>query len=539
MAHINTRNLYLRRLQQGHGPVISMYSQDKELNIVEDKLWHDPNHFDFFSYGTSYDFTLPFFTQFHALWKRVPLPHLQRAYSSLENSEYCNAVADLKNCYLMINADYNESCSYGFSVEDSKFCVDLSISNKCELCYQVTNLRNCYHCLFCDNCENCSNLHWCKDCVGCTDCFGCIGLRHKHYHVNNEPVTKEEYERVVKKYDTKSYKAQMQAQHECEQFFVKHPRKYMHGSSNENVEGDYIYQSKDVKESFLVKKAEHCKYAHFIDHTTNTTNHAYDYTMFGVGADYIYECAWCGLNVNNLKFCLWNYGASDMEYCIGCHYSKHLFGCMGLQHKQYCILNQQYTKEEYEALIPRIKKHMMDIPYIDRRGSIYRYGEFFPSELSPFDYNQTLAREFMPLSKEEVIAQSMTWHEMQERPPLHSMHPDELPESIDMIDDHTLTTPILCKSYLDDPSKALEHHCTQYFKIIPQEREFYRSMGLAVPRHCPNSRHFHRLQRLNPFHLWTRSCQQCGITLRTSYAPERPEIVWCENCYVRNIYGGN
>src|SRR3989338_5032262 len=134
--------------------------------------------------------------------------------------------------------------------------------------------------------------------MGCTDSCGCIGLRHKSYHLFNQPLSKEEYEREIQKRALSSWKSQQAVREECQKFFLTQPRKCMHGNSNESVEGDYIYQSRDVKESFMIKKAEHCKYAHFIDHTTNTTNYVYDYTMFGVGADHIYECSWCGLGVN-------------------------------------------------------------------------------------------------------------------------------------------------------------------------------------------------------------------------------------------------
>src|SRR3989338_10247613 len=46
---------------------------------------------------------------------------------------------------------------------------------------------------------------------------------------------------------------------------------------------------------------------------------------------------------------------------------------------------------------------MNDMPYIDQKGRIYKYGEFFPPELSPFSYNETIAQEYFPLTKDEAI----------------------------------------------------------------------------------------------------------------------------------------
>ena len=93
---------------------------------------------------------------------------------------------------------------------------------------------------------------------------------------------------------------------------------------------------------------------------------------------------------------------TNAQYCINCHSSSNVFGCVGLRKKQYCILNKQYTKEEYEELVPRIIQHMDTMPYVDAKGRKYTYGEFFPPELSPFAYNETIAQEYFPLTKEEA-----------------------------------------------------------------------------------------------------------------------------------------
>ena len=42
----------------------------------------------------------------------------------------------------------------------------------------------------------------------------------------------------------------------------------------------------------------------------------------------------------------------DIYYSFNCNNCSNLFGCVDLKHKQYCILNKQYTKEEYEELCP-------------------------------------------------------------------------------------------------------------------------------------------------------------------------------------------
>ncbi|HRI36281.1 MAG TPA: hypothetical protein PK765_04380 [bacterium] len=64
--------------------------------------------------------------------------------------------------------------------------------------------------------------------------------------------------------------------------------------------------------------------------------------------------------------------------------------------KSYCILNKQYTEEEYNTLVPKIIAHMRETG---------EWGEFFSPNLSPFGYNETVAMEYFPLTKEQALSQ--------------------------------------------------------------------------------------------------------------------------------------
>jgi hypothetical protein len=45
------------------------------------------------------------------------------------------------------------------------------------------------------------------------------------------------------------------------------------------------------------------------------------------------------------------------------------------------------------------------------------------------------------------------------------------------------------------------------------------------------------MQLRNPRKLRDRTCMKCWIEIKTTYAPERPEIIYCEVCYHKEIYG--
>ena len=70
---------------------------------------------------------------------------------------------------------------------------------------------------------------------------------------------------------------------------------------------------------------------------------------FGSGAELVYEGSSIGNQASNIKFSAMVYqSVSNIEYSIYCTEAHNLFGCVGVRSKQYCILNKQYTKEEYK-----------------------------------------------------------------------------------------------------------------------------------------------------------------------------------------------
>ena len=196
---------------------------------------------------------------------------------------------------------------------------------------------------------------------------------------------------------------------------------------------------------------------------------------------------------------------------------------------------------------------MNEMPYTDSSGREYKYGEFFPPEFCPFNYNDTVAQEYFPLTKEQAIEQGFSWGDPEEKPHEPTVSWKNLPDDIESVDDGVLKDVILCQSWDEDSKKAEEHNCTKAFKIVPQELQFYKSMNLPLPRRCFNSRHYERSKYRNPYKLWHRQCMcdyevyenttkhqhhkegKCPNEFKTSYAPDREEIVYCEQCYQNEV----
>jgi hypothetical protein len=207
----------------------------------------------------------------------------------------------------------------------------------------------------------------------------------------------------------------------------------------------------------------------------------------------------------------------DCHYSFNCHSSKNLFACAGLRTSEYCILNKQYTKEEYERLVPKI---------IEKMRAAGEWGEFFPVFMSPFAYNETVAQEYFPLTKEEVLQRGWKWREqVDELPKVEKIiSASQLPDSIDDVPDDILNWAVECEA------------TKRPFRIIKQELDFYRQMRLPTPRLHPDERHRRRMALRNPRKLWKRQCMKCQIPIETTYAPDRPEIVYCEACFLKEVY---
>ena len=556
---VNLRTLYKRvDFYDQNKSLISMYAPEKPFTIWEDKIWWS-DKFDSLNYGVNYDFSCPFFKQFGEFLRHVPLPHLQREHASGINSEYCNGFSQIKNCYLAFALDSSENCLYAYTLEKSKDCCDISFSTQDELCYEVLNVRGSNHVLFSFDCESCHNIIFCRDCSGCMYCFGCSNLKNKQHCIFNKQYTKAEYDNQLQEFKISSYNGLISAKNKTINSFKNFPYRFYHGRKNHNVLGDYIYNSKNAKNSYIIDGCEDVKYSHFLRSlgASSSTTTSYDYSIFGVNADLMYESAWCGLGCSNVKFSLWNYGSRDLEYCIGCHSSSDLFACVGVRKSSYCIFNKQYSKEDYFVLKDKIIHQMNEMPYEDKQGRIYGYGEFFPVEISPFFYNESVARDFSPLSKGKAIELGYGWREPQERDLNSDMHWEDLPDDINEVSDDILQKLILCKAYDENSELACNHNCTKVFKLISQELELCRRLNVPLPRYCPNSRYSLRINNVKPFVSYKRQCQcigaksengvyqntiqhqhgndRCSNEFETSYAPERPEIVYCEKCYNQEV----
>lgn len=127
--------------------------------------------------------------------------------------------------------------------------------------------------------------------------------------------------------------------------------------------------------------------------------------------------------------------------------------------------------------------------------------------------------DFFPLTEQEARGRGYTWKELPVPARLATLRGDAIPGNIFETPD-AITKEVL---------ECIE--CRRPFLIVLAELALLRRFGFPIPRRCFNCRYRERMARLNPPRLWDRACAKCGIAIKTSYAPDRHEIVYCERCY--------
>lgn len=514
----NERKLFRRSDSLTGKEIFSGFPQQVKATVYEVEYWRS-DAWDPMNYGKDYDFSKPFFEQFRELLYSAPWP--SRSVQGVVNSYYSNEASYLKNSYLVHDSGYIENSAYIVRASYIKDSFDFLDGTRTELSYESTLIADGFKIFYSLDCIECNDIWLSKDLHGCSNCIGCAGLRDKSYYIFNQPHSKEEYHKEFEKLKLHTYSGLESARKKAYEVWKRTPVKFYRGKLLVDCVADNAIRSKNCKECWGINEVQNLKYCQMI---YRSTTDSYDYSVWGEKSSLIYECMTCGDQSENLKFCFdcWP-GSNDLEYSMYCRSSSDLFGCVSLKKKQYCILNKQYTKEQYKKLINKIKKQMNEMPFTDSRGRIYTYGEFFPSEFSPFAYNETQLQDMFPKTKKQAEGAGFLWREQPAKEFAMTIQASELPDEGGQIGDDILKQVIGC----------LE--CGKAYKIVAMELQFLNHAKLPLPRKCVECR-FQELNKfINPPVFYDRECANCKAAIRTTYNPNRPEIVYCEQCYQAEV----
>lgn len=525
----NEYNLYKRKCDATGKSIISIYREDAPFPVYEQEYWKS-DKFEAKDYGRDFDFSRSFFEQYEELRRSVP--HLAMVNSRSVNSEYTNQSQDNKDCYMLVTSGANDKCMYGSWNEGSYMLSDCYMAEKSEFSYECVSILKCSNCAWLNDCADCVNVYFSSDCRACTDCLGCVGLRNKQYHWFNENIGKEEYQKRLKEL-TENRKSLNELKEKFRKFRLTIPVKYYHGFSAYNSSGDYIQNMQNTQLAFNCRDNKDSAYMQDVwQHTEDCR----DCTEIILG-ELAYEIQGVETPHRSIAIRSCFNTITDSYYCDMCFSTQDCFGCFGLKKGKYCILNKQYSEEEYFVLKEKIIEHMKQTK---------EWGEYFPSSVSPFAYNESMAQDYFPLTKEEAISRGYSWYDRPARDYQFTLEAGQLPESFKEIKGNITEEIIQCSSVKETNYQNMYPLCTTAFRITSLEMKLYEILNLPIPEKCFPCRRQERFKLRNPRKLWTRGCMcdkphanhdgKCDVSFETSYPPDSPEIVYCEKCYQQEVY---
>ncbi len=373
---------------------ICRYPDIGRIKILDDTAYKNAS-----AYFWDYNLEKSFFENFQDFQDIFPFEHLFQ-FTNNENSDFADGVFWAKNTYL--------SFIVGFMSENVAYSA---------LCYNnIHNIYNSFHaCVHCSNIymsggineshnifysryiTNSSNIWFSTNLIWCHECIGCDGLENQQYMIKNVQYTKEDF---AKK------KQEILADKESFENIYAHIRqKKWKNYASENVDGDYIVKSSNIENGSWVVNIHDARNV-VIANGANGSRDFYDGFDVGMNSDNFYAVMWawsttgwtgnlyCSLQITDSS---WIYYS---QYMLNCH---HCLGCIGLKNQSYCILNKQYSKEEWEILAEKIFASM------ETDGTI---GKFFPASMCPFYFNDTMAYVFDPsFTKEEIENAGYLWRD--------------------------------------------------------------------------------------------------------------------------------
>lgn len=480
LAFRNERGLYKRMCDLCGKAILSTYNPQNPFKQYCNECYFS-DRWEAQTYALPYDFQSSFFEQFKTLYDAVPKLNLYVKFC--ENCDYTNIVLHNKNGYLVFGSGFNQDSLYGTHIFYCENSLDCFFAEKCNECYQLIDCENCYRTRFSLLAYQCQESWFLYDCRNCKHCIGCWNLRNKEYYLFNKPVSPEQYQHYVATELAEKIADFQKIEALWNEILGLAIHKFQVTENSENVSGNFIYNSKNAFNCYNIHGCQDVK--HLVVCINQKDSQDAMGTSLGefsydcLNNDYAHKTRWC-MNSTYLQNC---------DYCDSCDNSKNLFGCVGLRHKEYCIFNKQYLKEEYEALLPKI---------IEQMRKAGEWGEYFPSSLSPFAYHETVANEYYPKICEQ--------------------------EKKSAVKIESAEGTLSCME------------CGKNYRIIRQESSFYRQHGLPLPKLCPYCRHLYRLKMRNPHQLFDRYCFQCGTAVKTNFSSRTSRKVFCEKCYLAEVY---
>jgi len=408
-----------------------------------------------------YDNKNNFFSNYKKLLLTVKLPNLFH-YIVNSNCDYSEASLNSKNAYLSNFAiNENENIFYTFRVQKSTNVYNsLYVINNCENIYfsrWITESFNIFYCSYVQNSANIwfsSNLTWCSECIFCND------LDNQSYSIKNKKLSKKDY-LEEKKIILKEKNNFLNYYNKCNKLWVN--------QNSSNVTGNFIIESTNVDNWHYVSHNNISRNVMFTGNDNGVGNFNDVFVawwtwwndFYGIHSAWWWANLYCSISISFCENIFYSYYLENCSYCIW---------CIGLKNKSYCILNKQYTKEEWNIMADKIFSSM------EKEGTLWN---FFPWELNPFYFNDTVAWLIWWFTKEEVTKEWYMWRDEEIKV--------DIPEWSDVI----LTSELDKYQWYNEDwdwkinpeilKKVIKDEKWNYYRIVQMEYDFLVKHNLPLP----------------------------------------------------------
>ncbi len=444
--------------------IISRFPESDRIKICGIKEF-DKNRDSLTNSWIDYDFNQDFFSNFKSLFSSVTLPGVFHYWEN-ENCDYADVVLFCKNAYLSSIMIWNcENILYSLITRDKTINIYnslFSVNASENVYFSVGTLSwfNIYYSRYTNNCNNIwfsSNLTWCSECIFSSDLENCS------YYIHNKKYEKEEYFRKKEIILRKKEKFLE---------YYKSVDKIWKNHGSINVKWWFIQQSEDIDNGYFVYYSKNARNVFFIG-TESWNENFFDvcpgWAWMSRSSDF-YGVCWAWNGSDNLYCSSQTWSCSNVFYSYYTEWSSYCLGCIWLKNKSYCILNKQYKKEEWLVLANRIFEQM------NNQNILWN---FFPWELNPFNFNDTLAWILWDFKKQEIVSKWYMWRDAEIK--------TDIPKWSDVIEIKDLNTYQWYTKNWEwriNPeilNKVIVDNNRNYYRIVQLEYDFLVKHALPIP----------------------------------------------------------
>jgi CxxC-x17-CxxC domain-containing protein len=258
-----------------------------------------------------------------------------------------------------------------------------------------------------------------------------------------------------------------------------------------------------------------------------------------------------GYNTYNVNFSWFIAESTNLDYCIDMESCEDCIFCIWLRNKKYCILNKQYSKEDY---------------FIEKEKIIgdlilsWKWWNFIPFEASPFPYNDTLAYDYFKVNKvifsdwkEEVIdsnsiwivkvlwndfisdAELDLWWEKIKIKWRTKNKEINIPENMEILNSKNIKN--IDEVWDDILKKAIICEETgRPFRIIKQELDYLKKKWFPIPRIHQENRIDKVFSDRPTWQMFTWICDKCEKETLSVFKNKPKHKVYCAECYKNFMY---